>query len=152
MEDAGGGAEGGAAGGGVVDEGVTTGADGWSKLANPGLIWTSRDREGARLAIGRPDRAAAVTGATEAMFRDAVGAAMLLREDMDSGLVAIGTIVRSPAGAGVLFDGLSETAGDNVFERFSAEDRFEIGFGKGLGSEGRGALIAAEAGFFISLW
>ncbi|SPP63210.1 hypothetical protein NITLEN_10296 [Nitrospira lenta] len=45
-------------------------------------------------------------------MRAAVGAAVLLKEDIDSGLVAIGTrgaIVRSPIGVGVLFDGLSGT-------------------------------------------
>lgn len=111
MELAGGGVEGGVAGGGVVDEGVTTGADGCSTPANPGLIWTSRDMEGARLAMGGPDCAAAVNEAATGILRDAVGAAMLLRDDIESGLVAIGTIgaiVRSPTGAGVLFDGFSD--------------------------------------------
>lgn len=110
VEDTGGGVEGRVEGGGDVDEGVTTGADGCNKPANPGLIWTSRDMEGARLAIGRPDCADAVKGAAAAMFRDAAGAVMLLKENIESGFVAMGTIgaiVRSPTGAGVLFDGLS---------------------------------------------
>ena len=67
VEDTGGGVEGGVARGGVVDEGVTTGAYGCSKPANPGLIWTSRDMDGARLAMGRPDRAAAVNVAAAAV-------------------------------------------------------------------------------------
>lgn len=152
VEDAGGGVEGGVAGGGVVDEGVTTGADGCSKLANPGLIWTSRDMEGARLEIGRPDCAAAVNGATAAMFRDAVGVAMLLREDIDSGLMAVGTIVRSPPEAGVLFNGLSEPVGGAVIDRLPAEDNLELVPDVGIGSEARGVLTTAEAGFFVNLW
>lgn len=152
MEDTGGGVEGGVTGGGVVEEGVTTGADGCSKPASPGLIWTSRDMEGARLAMGRPDCAAAVNGATAAAVRAAVGAAMLLREDIESGLVAIGAIVRSPIGAGVLFDGLSEPVWGAVVGRFPAEDSLELILDEGLGSDVRGALTTAEAGFFVNLW
>jgi hypothetical protein len=86
------------------------------------------------------------------MFRDAVGTAMLLREDMDSGLVAIGTIVRSPTDAGVLFDGLSEPVWGAVVERLPAEDSLELVLAVGPGSEASGALAAAEAGFFVNLW
>lgn len=152
VEDTGGGVEGGVAGGGVVDEGVTTGADGCSKPANPGLIWTSRDMEGARLAMGRPDCAAAVKGAAAAVLRDAGGAAMLLREDIEIGLVAIGTIVRSPTGAGVLFDGLSDPVWGVVVGIFPAEDSLELVPDVGLGSEASGPLTAADAGFFVNLW
>lgn len=152
MLDTGGGVAGGVAGGGVVDEGATTGADGCSKPANPGLIWTSRDMEGARLAMGRFDCAAA------AALRDAVGAARLLREDIDSGLVAtgaigtIGTIVRSLAGAGVLFDGPSDPVWGAVAGMIPAEDSLELVLDEGLGSDVRGALTTAEAGFFVNLW
>ncbi len=152
VEDTGGGVEGGVAGGGVVDEGVTTGADGCSKPANPGLIWTSRDMDGARLAMGRPDCAAAVNEAAAAVLRAAVGAAMLLREDIESGLVAIGAIVRSPTGAGVLFDGLSDPVWGAVVGIFPAEDSLELVLDEGLGSDARGALTTAEAGFFVNLW
>ena len=152
MEDTGGGVEGGVAGGGVVDEGVTTGAAGCSMLANPGLIWTSRDMEGARLAIGRPDRAAAVKGAAAAMFRDAGGTVMLLRDDIDSGLVTIGTIVRSPTGAGVLFDGLSGAVWGAVVGMVAAEDCLELVLDEAFGSDARGVLRTAEAGFFVNLW
>lgn len=156
--DTGGGVAGGVAGGGVVDEGATTGADGCSKPANPGLIWTSRDMEGARLAMGRFDCAAAVNGAAAAALRDAVGAARLLREDIDSGLVAtgaigtIGTIVRSPAGAGALFDGPSDPVWGTVAGMIPAEDSLELVLDEGLGSDVRGALTTAEAGFFVNLW
>ncbi|SPP63211.1 hypothetical protein NITLEN_10297 [Nitrospira lenta] len=51
VEDTGGGE----VGGGAVGVGVIAGVDGWSKFANPGLIWTSRDMDGARLVMGRPD-------------------------------------------------------------------------------------------------
>ena len=155
MEDTGGGVEGGVAGGGVVDEGVTTGAAGCSRLANPGLIWTSRDMDGARLAIGRPGCAAAVNGVAAAMYRDAVGAAVLLREDIESGLVAIGTIgvvVRSPIRAGALLDGLSDPVEGAVVGMFPTDDSLELVLDEGLGSDARGALIAAEAGFFVNLW
>lgn len=155
MEDTGGGVEGGVAGGGVVDEGVTTGAGGCSKPANAGLIWTSRDMEGARLAIGKPDCAAAVKGAAAAMFRDAAGAAMLLNEDIESGFVAMGTIgaiVRSSTVAGVLFDGLSAPVWGVVVGMLPAEDSFELVPDERLGSDERGALTAAKAGFFVNLW
>ena len=158
VEDTGGGVEGGVAGGGVVDEGVTTGADGCSNPANPGLIWTSRDMDGARLALGRPERAAAVKGAAAAMYRDAAGDAMLFSDDIDSGLVAtgaigtIGTIVRSPAGAGALFDGPSDPVWGAVAGMVPAEDSLELVLDEGLGSDVRGALTTAEAGFFVNLW
>ena len=151
MEETGGGVEGGVAGGGFVDEGVTTGADGCSRLANPGLIWMSRDMDGARLAIGRPGCAAAVNGAAAAMYRDAVGAAVLLREDIESGLVAIGAIVRSPIRAGALFDGLSDPVEGAVVGMFPTDDNLELVMDEGLASDARGALIAAEAGFFVNL-
>ncbi len=54
---------------------------------------------------------------------------MLLREDIESGLVAIGTIgviVRSPTGAGVLFDGLSGPVWGAVIGIFPAEDSLEL--------------------------
>lgn len=155
VEDTGGGVAGGVAGGGVVEEGVTTGADGCSKPASPGLIWTSRDMEGARLAMGRPDCAAAVNGATAAAVRAAVGAAMLLREDIESGLVAsgtIGAIVWSPTGAGVLFNELSDPVWGAGAGMFPAEDSLELVPDEGLGSDVRGALTVAEAGFFVNLW
>ena len=152
VDEAGGVVEGGEAGGGVVDEGVTTGADGCSTLANPGLIWTSRDMDGARLVMGRPDCAAAVNGAAAAVLRAAVGAAMLLREDTDSGLTVIGAIVRSPTDAGVLFDGISELVGGAVVGRLPAEGRLGFALTEWLGSEVSGALAAAGVGFFVSLW
>lgn len=152
VDEAGGVVEGGEAGGGVVDEGVTTGADGCSTLANPGLIWTSRDMDGARLVMGRPDCAAAVNGAAAAVLRDAVGAAMLLREDIDSGLTEIGAIVGPSTDAGVLFDGLSDPVEDAVVGRIPAVGRLEFALTEGLGSEVSGALAVAEVGFFVSLW
>ncbi len=153
--DTGGGVAGGVADGGVVDEGVTTGADGCSKPANPGLIWTSRDMDGARLAMGRFDCAVAVNGTAAASLRDAVGAARLLREDIGSGLVAIGTIgaiVRLPTGAGVLFDGLSGPIWSAVVGMFPAEDNLALVLDEGPGSDARGVLTTAEAGFFVNLW
>lgn len=77
---------------------------------------------------------------------------MLLREDIESGLVAIGTIVRSPTGAGVLFDGLSEPVWGAVVGRLPVEDSPELVLDEGIGSDARGALTTAEAGFFVNLW
>ena len=77
---------------------------------------------------------------------------MLLREDIESGLGAIGVIVRSPTGAGVPFDGLSDTVGGAGVGMFPAEDSLELVLDEGLGSDVRGALTTAEAGFFVNLW
>lgn len=77
---------------------------------------------------------------------------MLLREDIESGLVAIGTIVRSPTGAGVLLDGLSDPVWGVVVGMFPAEDSPELVLDEGLGSDASGALTIAEAGFFVNLW
>ncbi|ULA63625.1 MAG: hypothetical protein LZF86_110324 [Nitrospira sp.] len=155
VEDPGDVDEGGVAGGEVVGVGVTTGADGCSKLANPGLIWASLDIEGARLAAGRPDCAAAVNGDAAAAFRDAVGATTLLSDDIESGLVVIGTIgaiVRSPVGAGMLFDGLSVPFWGVAGKRVPAEESLGLVCGEGIGSGGRGALTTAEVGFLVNLW
>ena len=80
---------------------------------------------------------------------------MLLREDIESGLVAIGTvgaIVRSPTGAGVLFDGFSDPVWGVVVGMFPAEDSLELVPDEGFGSDVRGALTTAETGFFVNLW
>jgi hypothetical protein len=77
---------------------------------------------------------------------------MLLREDIESGLGAIGVLVRSPTGAGVLFDGLSDPVWGAMVGGFPAEDSLELVPDEGLGSDARGALTTAEAGFFVNLW
>lgn len=77
---------------------------------------------------------------------------MLLREDIESGLVAIGTIVRSPTGAGALFDGLAEPVWGVAVGMLSVEDSPELVLDEGIGSDARGALTTAEAGFFVNLW
>lgn len=77
---------------------------------------------------------------------------MLLREDIESGLVAIGTIVRSPTGAGVLFDGLSDPVWGGVVRMFPAEDSPELVLDEVFGSDAIGALTTAEADFFVNLW
>lgn len=152
VEDAEGVVEGGVVDDGVVEEGATTGVDGCSMFANPGLIWISLDIDGARLVLGRPDCAAAVNGVTAAVLLGTVGAAMLLREDIDSGLTEIGAIVGPSTDAGVLFDGLSDPVEDAVVGRIPAVGRLEFALTEGLGSEVSGALAVAEVGFFVSLW
>lgn len=77
---------------------------------------------------------------------------MLLREDIESGLVAIGTIVRSPTGAGVLLDGLAEPVWGVAVGMLSVEDSPELVLDEGIGSDARGALTTADAGFFVNLW
>ena len=76
----------------------------------------------------------------------------MLREDIESGLVAIGAIVRLPTGAGALFDGFSDPVWGVVGRLFPAEDGLELVLDEGLGSDARGALTTAEAGFFVNLW
>ena len=77
---------------------------------------------------------------------------MLLSEDIDSGLMAIGTIVRSPPEIGVLFDGLAEPVWGVAVGMLSVEDSPELVLDEGIGSDARGALTTAEAGFFVNLW
>lgn len=80
---------------------------------------------------------------------------MLLKEDIESGFVAMGTIgaiVRSSTGAGVLFDGLSAPVWGVVVGMLPAEDSFELVPDERLGSDVRGALTTAKAGFFVNLW
>jgi len=80
---------------------------------------------------------------------------MLLREDIESGLVAIGTvgaIVRSPTGAGVLFDGFPDPVRGAVVGMFPAEDSLGLVCDEGLGWDVRGALTTAAVGFFVNLW
>ena len=77
---------------------------------------------------------------------------MLLREEIESGFVAIGAIVRSPTGAGVFFDGFSDPVWSVAVGMFPAEDSLELVPDEGLGSDARGALTTAEAGFLVNLW
>ena len=156
MEETGGGDKGGAADGGVLDGGVTTGvtigADGCSNAAKPGAICMRRAIEGERLADVGPELAAAVEGAAAARLRDAAGVAIAPREDIESGVVAIGMVGRSLTGAGRLFDIPSETVGGNVAGRFPADESLELVLGAGVDSETRGATAAEAPGFFINLW
>lgn len=156
MEETGGGDKGGAADGGVLDGGVTTGvtigADGCSNAAKPGAICMRRAIEGERLADVGPELAAAVEGAAAARLRDAAGVAIAPREDIESGVVAIGMVGRSLTGAGRLFDIPSETVGGNVAGRFPADESLELVLGAGVDSETRGAMAAEAPGFFINLW
>lgn len=156
VEETGGGDKGGAADGGVLDGGVTTGvtigADGCSNAAKPGAICMRRAIEGERLADVGPELAAAVEGAAAARLRDAAGVAIAPREDIESGVVAIGMVGRSLTGAGRLFDIPSETVGGNVAGRFPADESLELVLGAGVDSETRGAMAAEAPGFFINLW
>lgn len=63
----------------------------------------------------------------------------------------MGRIGRSPAGAGILFDGLFELVEGNGVGKFPADDNLELVAGRGPGSEATGAMTVA-AGFFVNLW
>lgn len=152
MEETGGGDEGGVADGGVLDGGVTTGVDGCSNAAKPGAICMRRAIEGERLAGVGPELAAAVDGAAAARLRDEAGVATAPREDIESGVVAIGMIGRSLTDAGRLFDKPSETVGGNVAGRFPAAESLELVLGAAVDSGTRGATTAGATGFFINLW
>lgn len=87
-----------------------------------------------------------------ARLRDEAGVATAPMEDIERGVVAVGTIGRSLTAAGMLLDVPSETVGGNTTGRFPADESLELVLGAAVDSETRGATTAEGIGFFINLW